>query len=73
MKYLLFASLVLMSVQPYAKKCADFVSQKQAQTWYEKQKKSGLSGWKSLDRDNDGQACDCLPGGNGKKCPKRKK
>ncbi|WP_335970268.1 hypothetical protein [Acinetobacter bereziniae] len=29
-------------------------------------------GWKSLDRDGDGHACYCLPGGNGKKCPKKK-
>lgn len=36
------------------------------------EKKSGQTGWKSLDRDGDGQACDCLPGGNGKKCPKKK-
>ena len=65
--------LTFFSIHSYAKKCADFNSQKQAQAWYEKQKNSGQSGWKSLDRDNDGQACDCLPGGNGKKFPKRKK
>lgn len=44
----------------------------QAQKWYEQRKKSGQTGWKSLDRDGDGQACDCLPGGNSKKCPKRR-
>lgn len=55
------------------KKCADFSTQQQAQKWYEQRKKSGQTGWKSLDRDGDGQACDCLPGGNGKKCPKKKK
>lgn len=55
------------------KKCADFATQQQAQKWYEQRKKSGQTGWKSLDRDGDGHACDCLLGGNGKKCPKKKK
>ncbi|AXY60043.1 excalibur calcium-binding domain-containing protein [Acinetobacter sp. WCHAc010052] len=55
------------------KKCADFSTQQQAQKWYEQRKNSGQTGWKSLDRDGDGQACDCLPGGNGKKCPKKRK
>jgi hypothetical protein len=73
MKILLFLVLGLTALQVYAKKCADFNTQKQAQDWYEQRKKSGLTGWKSLDRDGDGQACDCLPGGNGKQCPKNKK
>ncbi|QER39245.1 excalibur calcium-binding domain-containing protein [Acinetobacter halotolerans] len=73
MKYITFILLALISVQSYAKKCADFTTQQEAQSWYEKRKKSGQTGWKSLDRDGDGQACDCLPGGNGKKCPKKKK
>lgn len=73
MKILLILVLALTTFQVYAKKCADFSTQKQAQDWYEQRKKSGQTGWKSLDRDGDGQACDCLPGGNGKKCPKKKK
>ena len=56
----------------YAKACKDFSTHQEAQAWYEKRKKSGQTGWKSLDRDNYGHACDCLPGGNGKKCPKKK-
>jgi len=73
MKFLLILVLGLFSIQTYAKKCAAFSTQKQAQSWYEQRKKSGQTGWKSLDRDGDGHACDCLPGGNGKKCPKKKK
>nr|WP_279053191.1 excalibur calcium-binding domain-containing protein [Acinetobacter tandoii] len=73
MKILIILVLGLSSIQVYAKKCADFSTQKQAQAWYEQRKQSGQTGWKSLDRDGDGQACDCLPGGNGKKCPKKKR
>lgn len=46
--------------------CKSFKTQSEAQAYYIKYKA------KNLDRDRDGQACDCLPGGNGKKCPKRK-
>ena len=71
----LILSFVLLSVPTFAlaKYCKDFKTQKEAQIWYEKQKKSGGTGWKPLDRDNDGSACDCLPGGSGKKCPTVKK
>ncbi|WP_040331053.1 excalibur calcium-binding domain-containing protein [Acinetobacter rudis] len=71
MKYLLLSCLMLFPLTSYAKKCADFKTQKEAQDWYEKRKKSGQTGWKSLDRDGDGQACECLPGGNGQYCPKK--
>lgn len=57
-----------------AKKCTDFKTQKEAQAHYERLKRSGQTGWKSLDRDGDGRACDCNLGGSGKNCPgKRKK
>ncbi|MFW1665073.1 excalibur calcium-binding domain-containing protein [Acinetobacter ursingii] len=76
MKYYIFsfiAVLIIMPTTAIAKKCADFKTQQEAQSWFEKQRKSGGSGWKGLDRDGDGKACDCLPGGNGKNCPKSKK
>jgi len=73
MKISLILVLGFFSIQTYAKKCADFSTQKEAQAWYEQRKKSGQTGWKSLDRDQDGFACDCLSGGNGKNCPKKKK
>ncbi len=44
----------------YAVKCADFKNQAQAQRYYEAGKKGG----KRLDRDKDGEACECLPGGS---------
>ena len=56
-----------------AKKCKDFPTQQAAQKHYEKLKKSGQTGWKSLDRDGDGKACDCNPGGSGKNCPTKSK
>ncbi|OBX79144.1 excalibur calcium-binding domain-containing protein [Faucicola atlantae] len=47
--------------------CKSFKTQAQAQAYYVKNKA------KSLDRDGDGRACDCLPGGTGKNCPTEKK
>lgn len=72
MKFILLIAFSFISIQSYAKKCANFSTQKEAQAWYEQRKNSGQTGWKSLDRDKDGRACDCLPGGNGKNCLKRK-
>lgn len=65
----LILSFVLLSVPTLAlaKYCKDFKTHQEAQAWYKK------TGDKRLDRDGDGFACDCLPGGNGKKCPKVKK
>ncbi|AYA01715.1 hypothetical protein BEN74_01665 [Acinetobacter sp. WCHAc010034] len=53
MKFLLILVLGFTSIQVYAKKCADFSTQQQAQKWYEQRKKSGQTGWKSLDRDGE--------------------
>ena len=55
MKFLLILVLGFTSIQVYAKTCADFSTQQQAQKWYEQRKKSGQTGWKSLDRDGDGE------------------
>ncbi len=74
---MLTATLLISTTTPAMAKqrvtCKSFKTQKQAQAYYNKRKKAGLAGWKSLDRDKDGKACDCLPGGNGKHCPKKKK
>lgn len=43
-----------------AKKCADFRTQSQAQSHYKKLKRANKTGWKSLDRNKDGVACECL-------------
>lgn len=58
--------LVSMSASAGRVSCKSFKTQSEAQAYFIKHKA------KSLDRDGDGQACDCLPGGNGKKCPKKK-
>ncbi len=55
---LLFAGLA--SNIAYAVKCADFKNQAEAQHYYE----AGKRGGKRLDRDKDGEACECLPGGS---------
>ena len=72
---LLLPLAVLAISQPAfaVKKCSDFKTQQEAQAHYEKLKKAGKTGWKSLDRDGDGRACDCLPGGSGKNCPTKGK
>lgn len=38
MKFLLIFFLGFTSIQVYAKKCADFSTQQQAQKWYEQRK-----------------------------------
>lgn len=54
-------SLLLGANVAYAKtSCKSFDNQAQAQDYYEAKKK----GWKGLDRDGDGEACECLPGGS---------
>lgn len=65
----IYSILLTLSSISYAKYCKDFKTHQEAQAYFKAKK----PGYKSLDRDGDGFACDCLPGGNGKKCPKAKK
>ncbi len=41
--------------------CKSFKTQKEAQAWADTRKKQGKKGWKALDRDQDGVACEWLP------------
>lgn len=71
----LLTTTLLLSASPAmakTKSCKDFSTQQQAQVHYEALKRAGKRGWKSLDRDGDGRACDCNKGGQGKHCPTRK-
>ncbi len=43
-----------------AAKCKDFNTQAEAQSYFKAKKK----GWKRLDGDKDGEACECLKGGS---------
>lgn len=67
------ALMLALTTPAWAKTCKDFPTQAAAQKYYEAQKAAGKSGWKKLDRDNDGRACDCNVGGNGKHCPNKRK
>ena len=68
-KLILCSLLVSFPSLSFAVKCADFKTHAEAQAYFNAKK----PGYKRLDRDGDGSACDCLPGGNGTKCPKAKK
>ncbi len=70
MKHLLIITLSLMLVSPaMAVSCKSFANQAAAQAYFNAKK----AGYKRLDRDHDGFACDCNKGGGGKKCPKHKR
>ncbi|WP_019672547.1 excalibur calcium-binding domain-containing protein [Psychrobacter lutiphocae] len=57
MSTLCFALLsISFSAQAARVKCADFKSQKEAQAYFDAKK----PGYKSLDRDKDGIACEAL-------------
>lgn len=49
------------SLHAKAKYCKDFPTQSAAQKYF----KSKQPGWKRLDGDKDGEACECLKGGSG--------
>ena len=71
MKNIIFCAVIIFSLPSvtFAKYCKNFKTNQEAQAYFNAKK----PGYKPLDRDKDGSACDCLPGGNGKKCPKSKK
>lgn len=62
MKKVFIIAISLLLAIPYAQakrvKCADFATQAEAQAYMER------NGAYYLDRDRDGQACECLPGGS---------
>ena len=66
------ALMLALTASAWAKTCKDFPTQAAAQKYYEARKAAGETGWKSLDRDGDGKACDCNAGGNGNHCPKHR-
>ena len=58
----LATALVLSTsaVQAKGVSCKSFNQQSEAQAYYQAKK----PGWKKLDKDNDGEACECLLGGS---------
>ena len=71
MKNIILTFLLVLSIPSltFAKYCKDFKTHQEAQAYFNAKK----PGYKRLDRDKVGSACDCLPGGTGTKCPKSKK
>lgn len=59
---------LMVALPAGAVSCKSFATHAQAQAYFNAKK----PGYKRLDRDRDGSACDCLPGGNGRHCPKRR-
>lgn len=60
MNKIIIASLALILSSPaYAVKCSDFNTQAAAQRYHNQH-----GGQTRLDRDQDGEACECLPGGS---------
>lgn len=64
MKRLAFITIALLLTTntSYAKgvSCQSFNTQAEAQSYYDAKEK----GWKGLDRDKDGEPCECLKGGS---------
>lgn len=65
---ILLLGIFLLPTSTFAVKCKDFQTHAQAQAYFNAKK----PGYKRLDRDHDGSACDCLPGGDGTHCPKNR-
>ena len=58
---MMIIALFVSTAEAKAKYCKDFPNQSAAQKYF----KSKGAGWKRLDRDKDGEACECLKGGSG--------
>ena len=61
-RFLWAIPLLLLADVSYAKRvsCKVFDDQTGAQVYFDARQK----GWKLLDRDKDGEPCECLPGGS---------
>lgn len=68
-----FSMLLFTMTTVHAKKCSEFRTQAQAQAYYKSLKKANETGWKSLDRNKDGIACNCLKTNTCSKAKKSKK
>ncbi len=62
MSFVKFGLIILcsfLSMETFARvQCSNFATQEEAQRYYER------NGATWLDRDRDGEACECLPGGS---------
>ena len=67
MKFFIFI-LAACCISAHAVQCRDFATQADAQRYHDAQ-----GGNTRLDRDNDGEACECLPGGSAYGNPKCKR
>lgn len=65
MKTILALALAVAIPSVYAVRCSDFANQEEAQRYHDEH--SGNTG---LDRDKDGEACECLEGGSAYGSPK---
>jgi len=59
-KIIILIAVILVTASQARTKCSQFDDQREAQRYYDSHKK----GYKSLDRDKDGEACECLRGGS---------
>ena len=65
MKAILALALIATIPSVYAVRCSDFSDQEEAQRYHDEH-----CGNTSLDRDHDGEACECLEGGSAYGSPK---
>lgn len=60
-----FLAMIIATLPSWAKErvtCKSFATYAEALQVYTRNKKQNKAPWKSLDRDNDGRPCECLPG-----------